>query len=169
MTKKVRNVLFLCTANSARSIIAECVLNRLGGPGLRGWSAGSHAAGGVHPLAVEVLTAHGYSTLGLGSKSWDEFAGPGAEPMDYVITVCDNARDEVCPAWPARPISAHWGLPDPAAARGSGMREAFERTLSVVEDKMERLVKLVAATPDETTMTRALDEIGGRSGEGGRA
>lgn len=160
--KKVRNALFPCTANSARGVIAECVLDRLEGPGLRGWSAGSHAAGEVRPMAVEVLTGHGYSTRGLRSKRWDEFAAPAARLMDYVITVCDSARDEVCPAWPARPISAHWSLPDPAAARGSGMREAFEQTLRAVEDRMECLVELVASAADGATIILGLNEIGGR-------
>ena len=116
---QVRNVLFLCTGNSARSILAEALLNDLGNGAFRAYSAGSFPKGEVHPVSLEVLRGMGLPTEGLRSKSWDEFAGPGAPQMDYILTVCDQAAGEVCPIWPGHPISAHWGLPDPAAATGT--------------------------------------------------
>ncbi|HKJ52021.1 MAG TPA: arsenate reductase ArsC, partial [Gammaproteobacteria bacterium] len=112
------NVLFLCTGNSARSIIAECLVNRLGGGRFRGYSAGSHPAGEVHPLARWVLEKNNFTTDELRSKNWEEFSGPDAPRMDFVFTVCDRAAAEVCPIWPGQPMSAHWGTPDPAAVEG---------------------------------------------------
>jgi arsenate reductase len=119
------NVLFLCTGNSARSILAEAILNREGRGHFRAFSAGSHPKGEVHPAAVKLLSELGFATEGYRSKSWGEFAAPGAPPLDVVITVCDNAAGEVCPIWPGKPAKAHWSIPDPAAVEGAGQSEAF--------------------------------------------
>ncbi len=123
----MRNVLFLCTGNSARSILAEAFLNSVARGRFRGFSAGSHPTGKVNPFALELLAKNGISTAGLRSKSWDEFAKPGAPEMHFVFTVCDSAAAELCPIWPGRPVSAHWGVADPAAVQGSDeeKREAF--------------------------------------------
>ncbi|MFQ5348542.1 MAG: arsenate reductase ArsC [Rhodothalassiaceae bacterium] len=149
-----RRVLFLCTGNSARSILAEAILNRLGSGRFTGLSAGSHPRGAVHPLARAVLAARGHGTAGLRSKSWDEFAGAGAPPIDIVITVCDNAAGEVCPVWPGHPVTAHWGLPDPAAVAGpeAVRRAAFEATYDVLAQRIAALVSL----PDDVLESPAL-------------
>src|SRR5205085_4486821 len=122
MTGGPRNVLFLCTGNSARSILAEAILNRDGGGRFRAWSAGSFPKGAVHPMALALLAGHGVDKSGLRSKSWDEFLGDEAPVFDHVITVCDNAAGEVCPIWPGHPARAHWSIPDPAAVEGEGQR-----------------------------------------------
>ncbi len=139
------NVLFLCTGNSARSILAEAILNRRGAGRFAGFSAGSHPRGEVHRLALELLRAQGLAIAGLRSKSWDEFATPGAPPMDRIITVCDNAAGEACPVWPGRPAIAHWGLPDPAAVQGSEAerRRAFAETYDALD---QRIAELAAET-----------------------
>ena len=119
MRDRPYHVLFLCTHNSARSIIAEVVMNRLGGGNFKAFSAGSQPRGQVHPFALDLLRNVGHDVSGLRSKSWDEFSGPGATPLDFVFTVCDNAANEVCPVWPGQPMTAHWGVPDPSLVEGS--------------------------------------------------
>jgi len=138
MTERVFNVLFLCTGNSARSILAEAILNKLGDGRFRAYSAGSHPAGKVNPFAIELLKAQGLSVSGLRSKSWDEFARPGAPQMDFMFTVCDNAAGEVCPVWPGAPATAHWGIDDPAAVQGTDdeMRRAFAAAFRLLRQRI---------------------------------
>lgn len=136
----MRNVLFLCTGNSARSILAEAILNREGAGRFRAFSAGSHPKGQVHPAALKLLEALGHPTENLRSKSWDEFAAEDAQPIHFVITVCDNAAGEVCPIWPGKPVKAHWGLPDPAAVDDAGQRKAFQETYRELQDRISRLL-----------------------------
>jgi protein-tyrosine-phosphatase len=140
----VKNVLILCTGNSARSIIGEALINHRGEGQFRAFSAGSHPKGDVHPLALEVLRRNGLQTEGLRSKSWDEFAGPDAPSMDFVITVCDNAAGETCPLWPGQPVKMHWGLPDPAAVDGTDeeRRQAFQKTFVELDARISEFVSL---------------------------
>jgi arsenate reductase len=161
------NVLFLCTGNSARSILAEALLNREGGGRFRAYSAGSHPKGEPHPMALDILREHGFSTAGLRSKSWSEFAKPAAPPIDLIITVCDNAAGETCPIWPGRPITAHWGIEDPAVVEGAGQREAFETALRYLGNRVSLLVSLPMQGIDELTLRSRLRQIG--SGEGATA
>lgn len=162
MTEKPYNVLFLCTGNSARSILAECVLNRLGNGRFKAYSAGSFPKGEVHPYALELLRRQSYPTDHLRSKSWDEFAGLGAEPLDFVFTVCDNAAGEVCPIWPGQPMTAHWGLPDPAAVRGTEteQRLAFADTLRMLYNRIGVFVNLPLRSLDKLSLQRRLESIG---------
>lgn len=157
--KKIR-VLFLCTGNSARSIIAEALLNHLGRAEFEAHSAGSKPVGKVNAGAVRVLSAHKIPTGDPRSKSWDDFAGKGAEAIDIVITVCDNAAAEVCPVWPGHPLTLHWGLPDPAAVSGSNqdIEAAFERTLKALEEKILDLLALAAKNPAKATFLEELKE-----------
>jgi len=159
---KVYNVLFLCTGNSARSILAESVLNHVGGGKFRGYSAGSHPKGEVHPLAVELLEAGGMPSSGLRSKSWDEFAVPGAPGMDFVFTVCDQAAGEVCPVWPGKPVTAHWGVPDPAAAEGDllARKSAFRSAFRQLERRIRLFVLLPISQLDGISLKRKVEEIG---------
>ncbi len=156
------NVLFLCTHNSARSIIAECVMSRLGGTRFKAYSAGSQPSGRVHPFALELLRQLNYDTSKLRSKSWEEFAGPGAPQLDFVFTVCDNAANEVCPVWPGQPMSAHWGLPDPAAVEGteSERRFAFADTHRMLYQRIGIFTNLPLSSLDKLSLQRRLDDIG---------
>jgi protein-tyrosine-phosphatase len=162
MAKKPYEVLFLCTGNSARSILAESALNRLGGGKFRGFSAGSFPKGDVHPYALELLQRQNYPTRHLRSKSWNEFAGPGAEPLDFVFTVCDKAAGEVCPIWPGQPMTAHWGVPDPAAAEGNEAerRLAFADTLRMLHNRISVFVNLPIESLDKLSLQNRLREIG---------
>jgi len=158
----VYNVLFLCTGNSARSILAEAVLNELGKGKFKAFSAGSFPKGRVHPYALELLQRQGYPTTQLRSKSWDEFAGPRADALDFVITVCDNAAREACPIWPGQPMTAHWGLPDPAAVEGSEAvkRLAFADTLRMLRNRIGAFVSLPIESLDTLSLQNRLREIG---------
>lgn len=163
MPQATRNVLFLCTGNSARSIMAEALLNRIGHGRFRAYSAGSHPRGEVHRLALAVLRARGLPTDGLRSKSWEEFARPGAPEMDFILTVCDRAAGEVCPAWPGMPITAHWGVEDPAAAEEGSEEQrlrVFERVMVELEARIRLLTALPADQLDRMSLKRKLDEIG---------
>ena len=168
MADRTYNVLFLCTGNSARSILAECVLNRLGRPRFRAFSAGSFPKGEVHPYALDLLRRQNYPVSELRSKSWDEFAGPAAPRLDFVFTVCDRAAAEVCPIWPGQPMSAHWGLPDPAAAQGSEAerRLAFADTLRMLTNRISIFVSLPLASLDKLTLQKRLDAIGTARADG---
>jgi arsenate reductase len=154
------NVLFLCTGNSARSILAEALLNREGGGRFRAFSAGSFPKGAVHPMALEVLRDNGFPTDGLRSKSWDEFAGPGAPQINFVITVCDNAAGEVCPVWPGRPMTAHWGIEDPASVEGPGQRQAFAGALRRLASRIASFLALPIDAAEATDVRSRLREIG---------
>jgi arsenate reductase len=157
-----RNVLFLCTGNSARSIMAEELLDRLGGGNFKGYSAGSHPTGRVNPYALRLLAQRGLPTDGLRSKGWDEFALPGAPVMDFVFTVCDQAAGELCPAWPGQPVTAHWGVPDPAAATGddAAIALAFVEAMRMLERRISVFVALPLSALDRIALTRAVQRIG---------
>ena len=161
MSDKIYNVLFLCSGNSARSIIAEVVLNELGKGRFKAFSAGSQPSGAVHPMTLQVLQAQGYDTSTLRSKSWDEFAGPGAPPLDFVFTVCDNAAGEVCPIWPGHPATAHWGYADPSAGDGTDdeKREAFRKTLHAIHQRLELLINLPADKLEKTLLQHTAREL----------
>ncbi|HQT72218.1 MAG TPA: arsenate reductase ArsC [Thiobacillus sp.] len=162
MDKPVFNVLFLCTGNSARSILAETVLTNLGKGRFRAFSAGSHPAGQVNPFALELLEKNHFDTSELRSKSWDEFAQPVAPHLDFVITVCDNAAGEVCPLWPGQPMTAHWGVPDPAAVDGTDeqKRRAFVDAMNQLQRRICMLVSLPFATLDGMKLQQAVRDIG---------
>jgi ArsR family transcriptional regulator, arsenate/arsenite/antimonite-responsive transcriptional repressor / arsenate reductase (thioredoxin) len=162
MESQVFNVLFLCTGNSARSIIAEACLNREGGGRFRAFSAGSHPKGAVHPLSLALLQREGYDTSVLHSKSWDEFAVAGAPSMDFVFTVCDNAANETCPVWPGQPMTAHWGVPDPAVATG-GVAEksiAFADAYRMLKNRISLFVSLPVASLDRLSLQNRIEQIG---------
>jgi arsenate reductase len=166
MPDRVYNVLFLCTGNSARSILGEALLNHLGGGRFRGYSAGSHPKGAVHPMSLSVLEDSGIGTAGLRSKSWDEFAGPDAPKMDFVFTVCDNAAGEACPFWPGQPMTAHWGIEDPAAVNGPDFRQraAFEEAMRFMRNRVTAFINLPIESIDRMTLTSKLRGIGAMSG-----
>ena len=162
MTDKIYNVLVLCTGNSARSIMAEALINTMGRGRFRAYSAGSHPGGTVNPFAVEQVMATGYPVDALRSKSWDEFAAPDAPEMDFVITVCDNAAGEVCPYWPGSPLTAHWGFEDPAAVEGSDeqKRQAFQKIFRQILTRVQIFVNLPLHVLDKNTIKREIDTIG---------
>jgi arsenate reductase len=160
--QRTYNVLFLCTGNSARSILAESLLNTLGKGRFRGFSAGSFPKGQVHPKALELLKRMNLPLEGFRSKSWDEFAAPEAPPLDFIITVCDNAAGEVCPIWPGKPMTAHWGIPDPAAVEGSDADKsfAFRKALKELESRIKLFTQLPIASLDQMTLREKLRAIG---------
>ena len=156
------NVLFLCTGNSARSIMAECIMNREGVGRFRAYSAGSMPAGKVNPHALNLLRKLNYDVSGARSKSWEEFSGPDAPKLDFVFTVCDNAANEVCPVWPGQPMTAHWGLPDPAAVEGTDTEKAlaFDDTYRMLFQQITIFVNLPLASLSKLSLQKHLDEIG---------
>jgi arsenate reductase len=162
MTTKPYNVLILCTGNSARSILAEALINRLGQGKFRAYSAGSHPSGQVHPTAVELLKRFDFPIEGLRSKSWDEFAEPTAAKMDFIFTVCDKAAAEVCPVWLGQPMTAHWGVPDPAAVEGNEIErmQAFREAYRELENRIKIFVSLPIASLDRLKLQEQLDVIG---------
>jgi arsenate reductase (thioredoxin) len=161
------NVLFLCTGNSARSIMAEALLNRLGAGRFQAYSAGSFPKGEVHPLALDTLRRNHLPTEGMRSKSWSEFAGPDAPPLHFVFTVCDRAAQEVCPIWPGQPMTAHWGVEDPAAVAGSDeiRRRAFEHAFRALAARISLFTSLRIEALDDLTLKQRLSEIGSRQAE----
>ena len=162
MSDQPYNVLFLCTHNSARSVIAECVMNRLGAGRFKAYSAGSQPSGKVHPNALALLQRLNYDTSSLRSKSWEEFARPGAPVLDFVFTVCDDAANEVCPFWPGQPMSAHWGLPDPSRVEGAESQRglAFADTHRMLYQRIGIFTNLPLKSLDKLSLQRRLDEIG---------
>jgi arsenate reductase len=156
------NVLFLCTGNSARSIFAEAILNRKGRPNFTAYSAGAHPGGFIHPQALRYLQCAGLPATGLRSKSWDEFAAPGAPKMDFVFTVCDKAAKEVCPIWPGQPMTAHWGVPDPAVATGTSqeIERAFRDAFTILERRISLFLALPLASLAQLAIQREIDIIG---------
>lgn len=162
MTDKTYNVLFLCTGNSARSIMAEALVTTMGKGLFKGFSAGSNPGGRVNPYAIEQVKKTGYPIDGLRSKSWNEFAGADAPPMDFIITVCDNAAGETCPYWPGHPATAHWGFEDPAGVEGSDevKRAAFEKVFKQIVSRMNIFVNLPIATLDQHVIQQEMKKIG---------
>ena len=160
--RQTKNVLFLCTGNSARSIMAEAILAREGRGRFRAFSAGSHPAGEVNRYALDLLERLHFVTEGLRSKDWAEFATPGAPELDFVFTLCDQAAGEMCPVWPGQPITAHWGLPDPAAVEGdeAAKRAAFSETLRMLNTRIDIFLNLPFASLDRLVLEKRLDEIG---------
>jgi arsenate reductase len=162
MSGRIFNVLFLCTGNSARSILAECLLRQLGKGSFNSFSAGSFPKGQVHPVAIQLLVEQGFSAKGLRSKSWNEFAAPGAPAMDFVFTVCDQAAGEVCPVWPGQPVTAHWGIPDPAAVDGSEAERmlAFRDAFHALERRIKIFISLPIDKLDRIALTKQVEAIG---------
>ncbi len=164
---KQYNILVLCTGNSARSIMAEALLNTLGNGRFNAYSAGSHPNGRVNPFAIELIKAIGYPTDSLRSKSWEEFARPDAPQMDFIITVCDNAAGEICPVWPGQPISAHWGFEDPAAVEGADeeKRAAFKKIFHQIRNRVSIFANLPLTNLDRLAIKREMDQIGNTRAE----
>lgn len=162
MTDRLFNVLFLCTGNSARSIMAESILRKLGAARFNAFSAGSHPKGAVNPLTLKTLEAYGYPAEGLRSKSWDEFATPNAPQLDFVFTVCDNAAGEACPAWPGQPMTAHWGIEDPAAVEGTNIdkERAFAQAFRYLRNRITLFIALPIKSLDKLSLMSRLREIG---------
>ncbi len=160
-------VLFLCTGNSARSILAEAILNKEGKDRFRAFSAGSYPKGQVHPAALKLLEETGHPTGGFRSKSWDEFASPGAPEFEFIITVCDNAAGEVCPVWPGKPVTAHWGIEDPAAVEGEGQSEAFWQAYQALKRRIDLLLALPLESLDGLALTGRVRDIGQTDGKVG--
>lgn len=162
MTDKIYNVLFLCTGNSARSILAECLLNRLGQNRFKAFSAGSKPKGRVHRYALDLLEKMNFVTQDLRSKDWAEFAWPGAPPLDFVFTLCDEAAAEECPVWPGQPMTAHWGMPDPAAVEGGevAQRLGFADTFRMLSNRISIFVSLPMKSLDKLSLQKRLEEIG---------
>ncbi|MFM2347499.1 MAG: hypothetical protein RL654_2252 [Pseudomonadota bacterium] len=163
MSGQIHNILFLCTGNSARSILAEALMNRRGHErGFRAFSAGSHPRGSVHPAVLELLASRGLPIEGLRSKGWEEFATPGAPVLDFVFTVCDQAAGEVCPVWPGQPVTAHWGQPDPAAvsAPEAAVRKAFLDAFVTLQRRIELMLALPLQRLDALSLRREVDRIG---------
>jgi len=171
MSERVFNVLFLCTGNSARSVIAEAILNKLGAGQFRAFSAGSQPKGQVNPNTLLLLDGLGYDTSGFRSKSWDEFAKPGAPTLDFVFTVCDNAAGEACPFWPGQPMTAHWGVPDPAEATGSPaeIALAFKDAYRMLHQRIAVFTALPIASLDKMSLQAKLKDIGRMEGATARA
>jgi arsenate reductase len=169
-TKTPYNVLFLCTGNSARSILAEVLLNAMGGKRFSAYSAGSHPKGAVNPHALKLLAKSRLPTEGLRSKSWDEFAAPGAPKLDFVFTVCDDAAGEVCPVWPGQPLTAHWGIPDPAAVTGT--EEEIDRAFFKAYEQLQRRISLFTSlrleSLDRVALQKRIEDIGRTSDEAAR-
>ena len=166
MTERTFNVLFLCTGNTARSVIAESILRKDGAGRFRAFSAGSHPKGTVNPFALATLAAYGYPSDGFRSKSFDEFAGPAAPAMDFVFTVCDSAAGEVCPVWPGQPMTAHWGIEDPAAVEGADLQRhaAFVTAFKYLRNRISVFVSLPIASLDAMTLNARLRDIGRMDG-----
>jgi arsenate reductase (thioredoxin) len=156
------NVLFLCTGNSARSIIGEAIINRVGVGKFKGYSAGSMPKGEVHPLTINLLNRLNYDTSTMRSKSWEEFTAPGAPELDFIFTVCDNAANEVCPFWPGQPMTAHWGVPDPVGVQGTDVERAlaFADTYRMLNNRISIFTSLPLSSLDELSLQRQLDDIG---------
>ena len=164
--KRPYSVLFLCTGNSARSILAEAILNKQGKGKFVAYSAGSDPKGAINPHTIALLTRLGYATEGLRSKSWDEFAQSGSPDLDFVFTVCDNAANEACPIWPGQPMTAHWGVPDPAAVSGDAraVERAFKETYQGLQRRIELFVNLPVKSLDRISLKKRIDEIGKLAG-----
>ena len=169
MSDQVFNVLFLCTANSARSIIAEAILNRVGAGKFKAFSAGSHPKGEVHPFAIQLLKSLNHDTSFARSKDWNEFAAPGAPEMNFVFTVCDDAAGETCPVWPGQPMTAHWGVPDPAKVEGTDAEKhlAFAETYRMMNNRISVFTSLPMDMVDKLALQRRLHEIGGDMAKAG--